>query len=69
MDQQKLMLLVILFALVSHPKVYDIVEDQLENLGLGYDIVTEEGRPTDKGVLVHSVVFGVLASLVMSTKF
>lgn len=68
MDQQKLMLLIILFALVSHPKVYDIVEDQLENLGLGFDIVTEEGRPTDKGVLVHSVVFGVLAFLVMSTK-
>ena len=68
MDQQDWLdagVLVCLFVLFSHQKVYQIMNDTLGSiLGDALQLVYDEGHPTMVGYVLHAVLFVVVWNLV-----
>ena len=57
----------ILFALISSPQTYEIVRKlvNLVNKAWGDLIATASGRPNPLGLLLHSIIFGLIVNLSM----
>ena len=65
-NTQKLMVSVIsalLFALISSPFLYKFVNKVTS--GLGLSIADSNGCPNNYGLLVHTIVFGIIVRLIM----
>jgi len=53
----------LLFYIISNPKTYDIFQKIVEEIG---DIkLTLNGRPTEIGLLIHSILFSLIAFVSM----
>ena len=59
------LLMVVLFFIVANPVTYKLVNDLLGKL---VPITDHQGRPTQQGVAVHAVVFGLLCYCCCSMK-
>ena len=61
LSPQMLITLGVLFFVVSHPKMYELVQQFLPQ-------VADEAGPTNVGVLLHTVVFLILVVLANKAK-